>query len=82
MHDLANPNRRLVGMKQVSRALEGEQAEKVFLALDADDHILRRFRALCRERNVEYDEVDTMAELGAACRIDIGAAVACLLKAE
>lgn len=69
-------------MKQVSRALEGGQAEKVFLAMDADDHILRRFRALCQEKGVEYAEVDSMTELGAACRIDIGAAVACLVKAK
>ena len=57
-----------------------ETAEKIFLGLDADDHILRKFRALCADKQVPYEELETMKELGAACGIEIGAAVACLLK--
>ncbi|MDD3242269.1 MAG: ribosomal L7Ae/L30e/S12e/Gadd45 family protein [Eubacteriales bacterium] len=82
MNDLAIPDRRVVGAKQVLRALEGGRVEKVFLGLDADDHILRRFRALCKEHNVPYEEIESMKELGAACHIDIGAAVACLVRAQ
>ena len=80
MNDLSIPDRRVVGAKQVQRALEGETAEKIFLGLDADDHILRKFRALCADKQVPYEELETMKELGAACGIEICAAVACLLK--
>jgi large subunit ribosomal protein L7A len=80
--DLSKPKRRLAGLKQVQRALEAGKACAVVLADDADDHIRRRVRALCGEHGVECRDGPTMAELGALCRLDVGAAVACILKDE
>lgn len=78
MTELSVPHRRVVGIKQSARTISEGKAQKIYLALDADDHILRRFRELCRQAGVEFIEVETMKELGQACRIDIGTAVACV----
>ena len=44
------------------------------MALDAEQRVLRPICDLCREMNVPVEEVATMAELGLACQIDVGAA--------
>jgi large subunit ribosomal protein L7A len=77
---LPKPKARLAGLKQVQRALETGRAAAVVLADDADDHIRRRVRARCEELGVPCFDGPTMAELGALCRLDVGAAVACVLK--
>jgi large subunit ribosomal protein L7A len=80
--DLSKPKRRLAGLKQVQRAMEAGKACAVVLADDADDHIRRRVRSLCEERGIPCHDGPTMAELGALCRLDVGAAVACVLMDE
>jgi large subunit ribosomal protein L7A len=79
---LSKPKARLAGLKQVQRALDAGKAAVVVLADDADDHIRRRIRARCEELGVQCVDGPPMAELGALCRLDVGAAVACVLKKE
>jgi large subunit ribosomal protein L7A len=79
---LPKPKARLAGLKQVQRALDAGTAAAVVLADDADDHIRRRIRARCQEMCVQCVDGPPMAELGALCRLDVGAAVACVLKEE
>ena len=69
-----------VGMKQVQRAVENGEASEVYLAEDADDFILQRLLDLCKQRNIAAIKVPTMKELGQACGIDVGAAVACIVR--
>ena len=78
--NLSQQRGRVAGLKQVLRALEGGKVAVVVLADDADDHIRRRVRSQCSAMGVECVEGPVMAELGAACKLQVGTAVACLLK--
>ncbi len=71
---------KVVGLKQLRKALTEGRAAKVFLAQDADPKLLGPIREACEGGGVPMEEVPTMAELGKACGIEVGAAVAGLLK--
>lgn len=71
---------KVVGLKQLRKVLTEGRAAKVFLAQDADPKLLDPIRESCRNGSVPVEEVPTMAELGKACGIEVGAAVAGLLK--
>jgi len=79
LHELNNTNK-VVGAKQAKRALNDGRAEKLFLALDADPRVIEPLAALAGEKNVPMEEVPSMKELGAACGISVGSAVAVLLS--
>jgi large subunit ribosomal protein L7A len=79
---LSKPKARLAGLKQVQRALEAGKAAVVMLADNADDHIRRRITARCEELGIQCADGPSMAELGALCRLDVGAAVACIVKED
>lgn len=78
MQELKNGTK-VVGMKQTKRAIGDGRAKKVFLATDADPALQDVIRALCGEKNIPIVEISTMQELGNACSIAVGAAVAALL---
>ena len=71
--------RKCVGLKQSLKAVKDGTAKKAFIAADAEERIVRPFRQACEEKGVEIAEVATMKELGHACGIDIGSAVAVIL---
>ena len=71
---------KVVGLKQLRKALSENRAAKVFAALDADPKLLAPIREACQAGGVPLEEVDTMDKLGKACGIEVGAAVAGLLK--
>lgn len=71
---------KVVGAKQVRRAVEAGTARKVFLAGDADPRVIEPIAALCGEKGVEVESVPSMRELGRACGIAVGAAVTALLQ--
>jgi len=53
---------------------------KVYLAKDADASIIDRVLALAEANQVPVELVETMKVLGRACKIDVGAATAVILK--
>ena len=71
---------RVTGVKQSRKAVEEGRAKKVFLALDADPAVTEPLEDLCGEKNVPAEYAGTMVEMGKACGISVGAAVAALLK--
>ncbi len=71
---------KVAGAKQTRRALADGKAAAVYLAQDADPRITEQFRALCRDQGVSVYDVPSMKELGEACGIPVGAAVAALLR--
>lgn len=77
---LRQPDRRVVGTKQVLRALKEEKAAKVFLCKDADDFIYRQVQALCEEKRVPIQVMDNMQELGKLCLVGVKTAAAAVLK--
>ena len=78
LSDLKN-NRKVVGSKQVRKAVTNGKAKKVYLAADAEPHIIGPLSELCRQHNVEIEEVQEMETLGNACGIEVGSAAVALL---
>lgn len=70
----------LVGTKQIRKALEKDTALYVFLARNADPAITGPLEAKCIAHQVSYAWVASMADLGKACGIDVGAAAAAAVK--
>lgn len=71
---------KVVGVRQVSRALKKGEVRQVFLATNADPQMLSPLREECAGAGVPVDESLTMQELGSACGIAVSAAAAALLK--
>lgn len=69
-----------VGVKQCIKALLDGNALLVFIAKDAEQHVVRRIIQLSSEKNIHVTYVPTMKELGKACNIDVGAATAVIIK--
>ena len=72
--------KRVVGIKQLRKALRDGTAIKVFVAENADFHLTDPVKAACQETGVPVVSVPTMSELGHACSIEVGAAVAAIVR--
>ena len=70
----------LVGAKQIRKALEKDTAIHVFLARNADPAITGPIEAKCKAHQISCAWVASMADLGRACGIDVGAAAAAAVK--
>lgn len=69
----------VVGVKQLRKAVLHGAARQVFLALDADPALTEPLEELCVQQGIPYVHVRSMAELGRACRIEVGAAAAAVV---
>ena len=76
--ELNSPNK-VVGAKQARRALNDGRAKKLFVAGDADPRVTQPLAQLAVDKHVAVELVPTMKELGPACGIAVGSAVAALL---
>ena len=79
IESLRNGNK-IVGVKQTIKAVEKGSAKMVFVAKDADERVVGKIVELCKKDNIQITYVESMKQLGKACNIDVGAAVACTLK--
>lgn len=77
---LRQAQKRVVGSKQVLRALAEDKAARVFLGKDADGFIYHRINALCEEKHVPVTVVDSMQQLGKLCMVNVKTASAAVLK--
>lgn len=68
-----------VGAKQLKKAVVAGTAREVFLAEDADPAVTGPLEQLCQTKDVRISWVPTMAALGRACGIEVGAAAAVAL---
>ena len=71
---------KVVGAKQTRRALNDGRALRVYLAEDADPGVTEPIEALCAQKGVDMVKAPGMRELGQACGIAVGAAVAALVR--
>ena len=67
---------RVVGAKQVRKALQAGGAGRLCFALDADPALTEPLAALAVQIGAAVEEIPTMKELGKLCGIEVGAAVA------
>lgn len=70
---------KVVGAKQVKRCVEAGTVRTVYLAADAAPRVTEPIAALCGEKGVPVETGCTMKQLGRACGIAVGAAVAAVL---
>ncbi len=73
-----NSRNKVVGTKQTIKALENGEAQKVFIAKDAEEKVARPVASLCEESNIEPYYVESMLQLGKLCGIKVKAAVAAI----
>lgn len=71
--------RRIVGIKQVKKAVEKGGVLAVQLASDADARVLAPLEELCQESGVPVTKELTLKELGALSHIEVGAAAVAIL---
>lgn len=77
---LKDANRRVVGARQVLRAIAAGTLLQAYIARDADPFVTRPVMDACEKAGVRFAEVDTMVQLGKDCGIDVKASVAGTLK--
>ena len=78
LNELVNADK-VVGVKQVRRALAKGQVKRLYLARDADPQLTQPLERQGREQGVEVAWVLTMRALGRACGIAVGSAVAAVI---
>ena len=65
-----------MGAKQLRKALQKGIVRYVFLAENADPAITEPLEMLCSSNRIPVTWIATMADLGQACGIEVGAAAA------
>lgn len=70
----------VAGLKQSKKAVETGQAEIVFIARDADMHVVFPFEKLCESKKIDIVYVNNMKELAKACHVEVPTAVAAIVK--
>ncbi|MDB4895014.1 MAG: ribosomal protein family [Firmicutes bacterium] len=78
---LKTARKKSIGTKQTAKAIEKGATRTVFVAKDAEEHVVREIVKIARERGLELILVDSMVALGKACGIEVGAATAAILDA-
>ena len=81
MLELLQHEKKVVGIKQVTRSLnEGQSLKCVYVASDAETHLLEKIQGLASEKQVDIILVESRKKLGKFCGIDVGATVVAVLK--
>ena len=80
MEMLKNAASRVVGSKQVQRALKAGSLSRVYVAEDIDTFLYQKVTRAAAEANVPVTVVKTSAELGRACGLEIPSAAAGIAK--
>ena len=71
---------KVVGVKQSRKAIREGRVKRVYLACDADPAITTPVAEACQAAGIPAEESYTMAQLGTACRITVGASVVAVKK--
>lgn len=71
---------KVVGTKQVTRALKAGTVRRVYVANDADTFIFQQVIRAAEEAGVPCIRVATMKELGMVCGVEVATAAAAVLR--
>lgn len=77
--ELKNPAK-VIGTKQVIKQLTNGEVKKVYIAGDAEQHIVEPIKELCRKKDIQIEIVENMQILGRAVGIEVGSAAVALLN--
>jgi large subunit ribosomal protein L7A len=70
---------KVIGVKQSRRAIREGRAKRIYLAIDADPAITDPVADSCQEAGIPVETGYTMAQLGQACHITVGASVVAVI---
>ena len=71
---------KVIGVKQSRKAVREGRACQVYLACDADPALTEPVAEHCAQVGIPVETEYTMAQLGKACRITVGASVVAVLR--
>lgn len=77
---LLKARKKTIGSKQTLKAIERGQAKVVYIAKNAERHVIDPIIRTCTAREVEIIQVDNMIGLGKACGIEVACASAAVLE--
>ncbi|MDD4169154.1 MAG: ribosomal L7Ae/L30e/S12e/Gadd45 family protein [Desulfotomaculaceae bacterium] len=77
---LLSARKKTVGAKQTLKAIERGYVKMVFIAKNADRHVVEPILQMCVEKGVQVNQVDSMQALGRACCIEVGCAAAAVIE--
>lgn len=69
-----------VGLKQTLKALAAGKVRELYIAENADERIVEKVLNACSGKDIEIYRVESMKLLGRKCGIDVGTAVAAIIK--
>lgn len=78
--DTLKTAKKIIGVKQVTKAVEKDLVQAIYVANDAEQRLVEQLLILCNQKELSVDKTTTMAELGKACSIEVGAAAVAVLK--
>ena len=71
---------KVIGVKQSRKAVREGRACQVYLACDADPALTEPVAEHCAQTGIPVETEYTLAQLGKACRITVGASVVAVLR--
>jgi len=80
LDELKSAKEKLVGSKQVLKAIRTGELKRVYLAEDADKGLFEQVFSAAKEQGIECVFIPSKEELGKACGIQVKAACAALKK--
>jgi large subunit ribosomal protein L7A len=80
LEDIQKAKKIVVGTRQTTKAVESGAALVVYVAEDADTKIVAPLVQSCEEKGVKVLRIASMAEIGKACNIKVGAAMAAIIE--
>lgn len=72
--------KKVIGAKQTTKAIQKDLAKVVYVAKDAESRVTRDVVEMSAKKRIPVVMVDSMAELGKACGIQVGAALAAIVQ--
>ncbi len=78
--ELKTAKNRLVGTKQVLKAIEADEVEVLYVAKDADDAIRNKILGAANGRRIQVVYADNMQQLGDVCGIEVCTACAAIKR--
>jgi len=80
LEELRRARTKTIGTKQTLKAIAKGTAKMVFVALDAEEKVVREVLRECQEKAIPVVRAESMAVLGKACGIEVGAASAAIVE--
>ncbi|MHB1610119.1 MAG: ribosomal L7Ae/L30e/S12e/Gadd45 family protein [Sulfobacillus sp.] len=76
---LRDPRQRVVGTRETLKKIGQNSVVRVYVAKDSDARLVQEVLTVCQARRVPLYYIDSMAELGRLCGIEVAAACAAVI---